>query len=257
MATNDPPAGSSNTQLYDWANRLAAQLVGLATSPFTNAQLADMAESTIKGRAVGAGTGDPQDLTATQATAILNAFTDALKGLVPASGGGTANFLRADGTFAAPPSGAILQCLQNTYVTNANLTTAIPYDDTTPTSSEGTQVLSQAITPADNTNKVLCLVFLWGTGASGVTSAALFRGTTCINAAAVMSTSTGADVTDNAGAFVLALAFLDSPASASAQTYTVRVGPDTAAVMRLNGTTGARRFGGASACTLTLMEVAA
>lgn len=35
-------------------------------------------------------------------TALSNAFTSALKGLVPASGGGTANFLRADGTFAAP-----------------------------------------------------------------------------------------------------------------------------------------------------------
>jgi hypothetical protein len=38
-------------------------------------------------------------------TALLNAFTAALKGLVPASGGGTTNFLRADGVFAAPPGG--------------------------------------------------------------------------------------------------------------------------------------------------------
>jgi hypothetical protein len=61
-----------------------------------------MAAATIKGRAVGAGTGDATDLTATQATAILDAFTSSLKGLVPASGGGTTNFLRADGTFAYP-----------------------------------------------------------------------------------------------------------------------------------------------------------
>lgn len=73
----------------------------------TNAMLADMAEATIKGRAVGAGTGDPQDLTAAQATAILDVFTAALKGLVPLSGGGTTNFLRADGAFAAPPSGGV------------------------------------------------------------------------------------------------------------------------------------------------------
>jgi hypothetical protein len=32
-------------------------------------------------------------------------FTDVADGLVPASGGGTTNFLRADGTFAAPPGG--------------------------------------------------------------------------------------------------------------------------------------------------------
>lgn len=32
-------------------------------------------------------------------------FTSTQKGLVPASGGGTTNFLRADATFAAPPGG--------------------------------------------------------------------------------------------------------------------------------------------------------
>lgn len=33
-------------------------------------------------------------------------FTSSAKGAVPASGGGTSNFLRADGTFAAPPGGS-------------------------------------------------------------------------------------------------------------------------------------------------------
>jgi len=36
-------------------------------------------------------------------TAALDTFTSSLTGMVPASGGGTANFLRADGAFAAPP----------------------------------------------------------------------------------------------------------------------------------------------------------
>jgi len=44
--------------------------------------------------------------TATGTTAKLNVFTDLLKGLAPASGGGTTNFLRADGTWAAPPGSA-------------------------------------------------------------------------------------------------------------------------------------------------------
>jgi len=35
----------------------------------------------------------------------LPLFTDTLAGLTPSSGGGTTNFLRADGTWAAPPSG--------------------------------------------------------------------------------------------------------------------------------------------------------
>ncbi len=76
----------------------------IASDVVTNAKLANVATATIKGRTT-AGTGDPEDLTVTQATAMLNTFTTLLKGLVPASGGGTTNFLRADGTFAAPPGG--------------------------------------------------------------------------------------------------------------------------------------------------------
>ncbi len=70
----------------------------------SNAKLANVATATIKGR-VTAATGSPEDLTGTQATTLLNTFTSALKGLAPASGGGTANFLRADGTWVAPPGG--------------------------------------------------------------------------------------------------------------------------------------------------------
>ena len=75
----------------------------LADNAVTNAKLADMTASTVKGR-IGS-TGDPMDLTATQLTTLVNPFTSALPGAVPASGGGTASFLRADGTWAAPPGG--------------------------------------------------------------------------------------------------------------------------------------------------------
>lgn len=78
--------------------------VTLTGNSVSNAALADMASARIKGRAT-AGTGDPEDLTGAQVTALLDTFTGAAKGLVPASGGGTANFLRADGAFAAPSGG--------------------------------------------------------------------------------------------------------------------------------------------------------
>jgi hypothetical protein len=76
----------------------------IAANAVTNADLADVPTATFKGRTT-AGTGDPEDLTATQATALLNNFTSTTKGLAPASGGGTANYLRADGTWAAPAGG--------------------------------------------------------------------------------------------------------------------------------------------------------
>ncbi|MCP4586008.1 hypothetical protein, partial [Pseudoalteromonas sp.] len=67
----------------------------------------EIAQNIIKGR-TASGTGDVEDLTGTQVTSILDAFTSGLKGLVPASGGGTTNYLRADGTFAAPPGSGTL-----------------------------------------------------------------------------------------------------------------------------------------------------
>lgn len=73
----------------------------------SNAKRADMAEATVSGRAAGAGTGVPTDLTQTQLTALVNTFTSGLSGAVPASGGGTTNFLRADGSFAAPGGGGV------------------------------------------------------------------------------------------------------------------------------------------------------
>ncbi len=47
----------------------------------------------------------PSAVSSTALTADLNLFSSSLQGLVPASGGGTANYLRADGTFATPPGG--------------------------------------------------------------------------------------------------------------------------------------------------------
>lgn len=43
-------------------------------------------------------------ITAMQATACLNQFTSSLQGMAPASGGGTTNFLRADGSWTVPAS---------------------------------------------------------------------------------------------------------------------------------------------------------
>lgn len=70
----------------------------------TLVKIQDIATASFVGR-VTASTGDPEVLTGTQATTLLDTFTSSLKGLTPASGGGTTNFLRADGTWAAPSGG--------------------------------------------------------------------------------------------------------------------------------------------------------
>ena len=48
----------------------------LGNDSVSNAQLENMAQGTLKGRAAGGGAGDPQDLTPDQASAILDAATD-------------------------------------------------------------------------------------------------------------------------------------------------------------------------------------
>ena len=113
LATLKTDLGLTGTNTGDQTITLTGDVTGTGTGSFaatiandavSNAKLANVATGTFKGRAT-AGTGDPEDLTGTQATALLDAFTSGAKGLAPASGGGTTNFLRADGTWAAPPGG--------------------------------------------------------------------------------------------------------------------------------------------------------
>lgn len=80
---------------------------GTTAAPLSVVQLAAVDTARIIGR-TSASTGYSEELTGTQATTLLDTFTSGLKGLAPASGGGTANYLRADGTWAPPPGGGAL-----------------------------------------------------------------------------------------------------------------------------------------------------
>ncbi len=79
--------------------------LSIAAHGVTNALLATMPATSIKGNSTG-GVTTAQDLTAAQATALLNAFTATLQGMVPLSGGGTNNVLRADGTWTNAVGGS-------------------------------------------------------------------------------------------------------------------------------------------------------
>lgn len=101
---NKQPAGAYITGLTTDVVATGPGTVAATIQPnvVTNAKLAQMPTLTIKGNNTG-GTANASDLTVAQVNAILPVFTSTLNGLVPLSGGGTTNFLRADGTFAAPP----------------------------------------------------------------------------------------------------------------------------------------------------------
>lgn len=57
---------------------------------------------------ISGGVGDMEILTGSQATTMLDVFSSTIAGIVPFSGGGTVNFLRADGTWSPPGTGATL-----------------------------------------------------------------------------------------------------------------------------------------------------
>lgn len=100
----------SGTNSGDQTITLTSDVTGSGTGSFattiannavTNAKAAQMAAHTFKGNNTGS-TANSIDLTATQLTAEINQFSSSLQGVVPSSGGGTSNFLRADGTWATP-----------------------------------------------------------------------------------------------------------------------------------------------------------
>ncbi len=75
----------------------------IANDAVTYAKMQNVvADDRILGNIAGIG-GIVAELTGLEVNTILPNFTSALDGLAPLSGGGTVNFLRADGTWATPP----------------------------------------------------------------------------------------------------------------------------------------------------------
>lgn len=97
---------TAGTGLTGGGSLATNRTVAIAANGVTNALLATAAADTFKGNPTGIMAA-PTDMTATQATALLNPFTTALQGLVPASGGGTVKYLRADASFANPLAGGV------------------------------------------------------------------------------------------------------------------------------------------------------
>lgn len=83
--------------------------------------LAAIADQTVLGNNSG-GSAAPTALSKTVLTSLINAFTSLLSGAVPASGGGTTNYLRADGTWAAPPGTSTGTVTTTGSPANGNLT---------------------------------------------------------------------------------------------------------------------------------------
>jgi hypothetical protein len=119
-------------------------------------------------------TAGTKDVFCTAPAKYLDTFTSANQGAVPASGGGTANFLRADGTFAAPlataPAGSTTQIQYNNagaFGASANFTYTVGTTTLTVPTINSTNIITNAGTGANGSDFVLSVGNASGTGYRG------------------------------------------------------------------------------------------
>lgn len=135
-------------------------------------------------------------------------------------------------TYTPPPTTPtdLYKQIVSTDIAAASGSTYIPWDNTVPTVSEGTQIATLNITPADTSNLVeVSATFTLQPGTNttntgqDIAIAALFRGSTCIAAQQVGNDAAAAGASVKP-AHCVSFHLIDAPASASAVTYSIRVG---------------------------------
>lgn len=136
------------------------------------------------------------------------------------------------------------------YTTAATIATPfIPYDDTIPTSSEGTEILSVTHTPLSATNKVRVQVSGFGAcNGSDVATVAIFDGSTCKSARSFTATANEP--------LEMEADCVYTPGDTAAHTITVRIGPASTNLYP-NGISTGRKLGGAARWVLTVTELKA
>lgn len=177
------------------------------------------------------------------------------KGAAAASTG-TSPVKQADGSvlWQAPSAGAAGSVVKTQTTTSQTMltgTTTIPFDNTIPQNTEGTEFITATITPATSGNKIRIEANIYGAYSVAATvTAALFQDSVAnaLAAVAVQTTTTNQNI-------VLRLSWEITTASASAHAFKIRIGGSTAGTFTLNGNAGAAIFGGVAASTLSLTEV--
>lgn len=153
-------------------------------------------------------------------------------------------------------STSVVQTVQATLTTSGATTAVIPVDDTIPQSSEGTQILTCAITPTRADSKLLITIHVNMTEDTNVANtfgvAALFRDT---EVDAIWAGLNGAqDHASRQGGEIIGSVTVDSVSTAPT-TFKLRVGAGASTPYRWNGFAGARLFGGVRPISITIQEI--
>jgi hypothetical protein len=188
--------------------------------------------------------GDFSDVTVTAADAFLygdatdsgNTKKDTIQGILDLAGGGK-----------------ILQVVNVTNSASSTSTTTMPYDDSIPQNSEGFEVMTLAITPADTGNKLIIQVQCTSmtlNSATATRTVALFQDST----ANALAASTGHQSVSS-GTYNMMLNHYMTAGTTSETTFKVRIGSHVAGTLEINGQSSARKFGGVAASSITIWEI--
>jgi hypothetical protein len=151
-------------------------------------------------------------------------------------------------------SGDVVQVVNTIVSTVATGTTAIPFDDSIPQKTEGTEYMTLAITPKNAANKLIIQVscYLSNSNNNQSPTVALFQDDTADALAAAVHVHT----TGNQMGHIHLTHYMVA-GTTSATTFKVRGGSGVGATTTFNGYSGTRIFGGVSASSITITEIAA
>lgn len=220
----------------------AAPIVNLAAAPANTFKANNTAGSAV-----------PVDITATQATAMLDVFDTSKKGLVPSPGASPtgARFLADDHTFKTI-AGGLVQVVHELFPNLLQGTATIPDDDSPPLNSEGFQVMTKSITPQSSTNRLIIdSIVNTATTAQYNGTMALFMGAGSSSICAV--NMNGINVAN--GRMSSALNMVVTAGTTAPLSFAVRVGCATSTNISFNGLATIRRLGGVSGSVITITEI--
>jgi len=188
--------------------------------------------------------GTPSDATVTLAKL---AFT--VDQLLPTQSGAAGKALISDGTNATFGFQNIMQQTRASTVSYLTGTTQIPFDDTIPQNTEGTEFLTCAITPKSATSKlVIHAVFNIASDAQVNTTMALFQDSTADATSGVFK------LIPASASEQLSLLFSMTSGTTSSTTFKIRVGGGGASTIQINGVSGGRFLGGVAVSSITVTE---
>jgi hypothetical protein len=209
-----------------------------------------------------AGAGDPEELTLSEVLDLIGSAAQGdilyrgAAGWARLAAGTSGKYLKTLGPNADPiwdvSASKVVQVVN--YQTGAvqSAASVIPLDDSSPQSSEGTQVMSLAVTPTSATNNLLIQVLVHlALNESNYLIAALFQDAGASALATAEYVTFGAN-----GNAPLVISYWMAAGTTSETTFKVRCGTNGGGTWTLNGFSTARKFGGTFISSVTITEVA-